>query len=138
MDGTLQILTFQEIVHINRRMLSKFGITSLSDSLDNLLNPGSLEYILSACQGLIFGQDLYPTVINKAAAICYNIITRHVFHDGNKRTGLEVCRQILELNNYKIAIDREAMEVILSVGAGEISEKDFTKWVENRAVEIIK
>jgi len=136
MGGAFQVLTFEEIVHINRRMIHEFGAVSFFSNVNNLLNPGSLEYILAACQGSMFGQELYPTVIDKAAAICYGIVTRHVFQDGNKRTGLEVCRQILELNSYKLPIERDAIEMVLSVAKGEISEQEFTAWVERRAVKL--
>ncbi|MBK8347853.1 MAG: Fic family protein [Saprospiraceae bacterium] len=36
----------------------------------------------------MFG-ELYPTLSEKAGLYMYNIISNHIFQDGNKRTGLE-------------------------------------------------
>jgi len=92
-------------VAVNRSLVDTFG-GFYSEADQNLVNPGSLEYALQAIQGLPFGQDPYPTLIEKAAALCWRIITNHVFYDGNKRTGMEVCRQLLELNGHVMRIDR--------------------------------
>jgi death-on-curing family protein len=35
-----------------------------------------------------FGQDAYPTVVQKAAALFHSLIANHPFHDGNKRTAV--------------------------------------------------
>lgn len=35
----------------------------------------------------MFGEDLYPTLYNKAAAYLYHIVQNHPFNDANKRTG---------------------------------------------------
>jgi hypothetical protein len=33
------------------------------------------------------GEELYPTIVEKAAALGYSLIQNHPFLDGNKRTG---------------------------------------------------
>ena len=49
--------------------------------------PGKLEGILSAIHQSAFGQDVYPTLEEKAANLLYFIIKDHAFNDGCKRIG---------------------------------------------------
>ena len=91
---------------------------------------------MNAIHETYFGEELYPTIPSKAAAVGSRIITGHVFHDANKRVGLEVCRQILELNGYILPIDQEALSVTLRLADGEDSEMDdeaFSLWVSKKA-----
>lgn len=131
MDGTGKVLEFADILEINRRMVQTFcGIFFEGD--DNLASPGSLEYILEAIQGSLFGYDPYPTLVEKAAALAWRIITGHVFHDGNKRTGMEACRLLLDLNGYVMRIDTEVVEVAVQIASGELGFADFVRWLEAR------
>jgi hypothetical protein len=66
MGGTSKVLTRDEIIAINYRQIERFGGVYFADN-DNLLNPGTLESVLAACQGSLFGVDRYPTPIDKAA-----------------------------------------------------------------------
>jgi death-on-curing protein len=112
MDGTFKILTVADIVTVNRSMITRFGGFYV-EADQNLGNPGALEYVFEAIQGSLFGQDLYPTLIEKAAVLCWKIIRNHVFHDGNKRTGMEVCRLFLDLNGYDMRIDRVVVGAVV-------------------------
>ena len=135
MGGAGKTLTLDEIIAINYRQIERFGGLYLEGN-DNLLNPGTLESVLAACQGPLFGVDRYPTVVDKAAAIAWFIITGHVFHDGNKRTGLLACYTLLALNGYQLPIDRAARDIALQVADGQVSLEDFTAWIEAR-VELL-
>jgi death-on-curing protein len=88
MDRTFETLTVAEIVEINRRMIESFGGIFFSGDR-NLANPGSLEHALEEIQTTLFDQELYPTLFEKAAVIGWRIIAGYIFHDGNKRTGME-------------------------------------------------
>lgn len=50
-------------------------------------NTGSLAGILGNVYQSAFGEDVYPTLEEKAANLLYFIIKNHPFNDGNKRTG---------------------------------------------------
>lgn len=130
MGRTSQTLTVNAVVEINRRVIQEFG--GFFAGKDNLANPGSLEHVLAAIQGSLFGRELYPTLIEKAAAIGWRIIVGHVFHDGNKRTGMEACRLFLDLNGFDMRIDHEVISMALSLATGETPFADFVAWVERR------
>ncbi len=111
----------------------------LHDGGDNFANRSSLDYILNAIHESYFGAELYPTIASKSAAVGSRIITGHVFRDANKRVGLEVCRQMLELNGYVLPVDREAQEVTLRLADGEdtgMDDEAFAIWVSEKATLI--
>ena len=124
-------LTLAQIVEINRRMLDTFG-GFLVEANSDLANPGPLRYILEAIQAPIFGQDLYPTHIEKAAALAWYIITHHVFHDGNKRTAMETCRLFLDLNGYTMTIDQHVAQVAVDIATKEMTFEAFVCWLQAR------
>jgi len=142
MERTRQALGLKQIIEINRRVISDSG-GSFYEGDDNLINRGSLEYLLESLTGEMFGRKIYPSVIQQAAALGWNIIVKHVFHDGNKRTGMLACQLFLDFNNHDLPIstgekyDKEAVEIAERIAKGEIDLPQFTEWIESRvAVQI--
>ena len=76
------------------------------------------------------GNELYPSLAEKAAALGFSLIQNHPFADGNKRTGHATMAMFLAINGYKIdaGID-EQTEIILSVASGKLSRDEFTEWL---------
>jgi death-on-curing family protein len=56
-----------------------------------------------------FGQDAYPTVLEKAAALFHSLIANHPFHNGNKRTAVLAFDIFLAANGYFGLLGNEAM-----------------------------
>jgi len=135
MVGTGKTLTVPDVVEINRRMISHFGGIFFEGD-DNLANRGSLEYVLEEIHGSLYGQELYPDLFQKAGLIAWRIIVGHVFHDGNKRTGMEACRLFLELNGLVLQMDMEIVDIALKVATRKIEIEGFIDWLKNRANEI--
>jgi death-on-curing protein len=131
MGRACQVLTVDDIVEINRRMIAEFGGIFFAGDY-NLANPGSLEHVLEEVQGSLFGYEPYPTLIEKAAAIGWRIIAGHVFHDGNKRTGMEACRLFLELNGHIMRIDSEVVRISLQIANGAMELGEFVQWLKQR------
>jgi death on curing protein len=112
-------------------MVAEFGGIFLAGD-QNLANPGSLEHVLDAIQGSVFGHDPLPTLVEKAAALAWRVIAGHVFHDGNKRTGMEACRLFLDLNGYVMRIDREVIDISLRIACRQVEFEEFVEWVRER------
>jgi death-on-curing protein len=55
------------------------------------------------------GQDAYPTIIEKAAALFHSLIANHPFHNGNKRTAVLSMDAFLMGNGYTMAVDNDRM-----------------------------
>jgi death-on-curing protein len=80
-------------------------------------------------------QDLYPTLLEKTAALGFSLIQNHPFLDGNKRIGHAAMEVFLVLNGYEIAASVDEQEVfVLRLAAGEASRQDLLKWLEEHIV----
>lgn len=118
------------ICDINKRMIERYGGKPYSLADRNQANRSSLLYILEAIQYPIFGQDLYPTLIEKAAALGWTIIAKHVFNDGCKRTGLMAAWEFLEANGVIVQWDiDEAKQIAASVAEGKATYNDLLSWL---------
>lgn len=84
----------------------------------NLHNASSLVYILDAIQYPIYGVNIYPSLMNKAAALAWWINRGHVFKDGNKRTGMQAAIGLLENNNAETHFDSDSI-VEISIEAAD-------------------
>ncbi len=83
-----------------------------------------------------YGAELYPTIAEKGAIICFELVTQHPFVDGNKRVGHSAMAHFLFMNGYIIdANDEEQEEIILALAAGEIDKETFTNWVKTKITE---
>jgi death-on-curing protein len=82
------------------------------------------------------GEELYPTILEKAAALGFALIKNHPFVDGNKRTGHAAMETFLVLNGFEIDAPVDAQEkVTLQVASGELERGEFTEWLRSHIVE---
>ena len=63
---------------------------------------GKLEGILAAIHQNVFGEELYPSIEEKAANLLYFIIKDHPFADGRKRIGASLFLEFLNKNKHLI------------------------------------
>ena len=63
---------------------------------------GKLEGILAAIYQNVFGEELYPSIEEKAANLLYFIIKDHPFADGCKRIGASIFLEFLNKNKHLI------------------------------------
>ena len=126
----MRYLTLSEVFEIYRRIMERSGGTVGIHSL------GALESALAQPRLTFGGEELYPTIVEKAAALGFSLIKNHPFVDGNKRTGHAAMETFLFLNGFEIdaAVD-EQEQVILQVASGELGREAFTDWLRARIVE---
>lgn len=87
----------------------------------------------------MFGEQLYPSIFDKAGLYCYNIICNHIFTDGNKRTGLASAQIFLNLNNYDMAneISNDILtSFILKVASGQSSLEECKTWFAENTIKL--
>ncbi|MCW1970931.1 MAG: type II toxin-antitoxin system death-on-curing family toxin [Anaerolineae bacterium] len=88
---------------------------------------------------VIFGQALHPDLFDKAATLMYKIIVGHVFHDGNKRTGLASAQLLIMRNGYDLPlyqISAEAVTVAEKVATRQLNVDELTEWLRKRSVPL--
>lgn len=76
------------------------------------------------------GIDLYPSAIEKSAAILESIIINHPFIDGNKRMGYAFMRLLLAEEGFDMtALEDEIYNFVISVSEGKMNTESITKWI---------
>ena len=109
---------------------------TLEDLLDlvNALGAGpvrDLGLLDSAChrpRAAFFGQEAYPTLAAKAAALMHSLACNHALIDGNKRLALLATVVFLRINGYALDLtDEEAFDVTMSVAAGQLDADGIRK-----------
>ena len=69
-----------------------------------------------------------------AASYGFGIAKNHPFVDGNKRAAFQSVGLFLSLNGYELIADQlDAIQIMLSLAAGELSEADFAVWIRNHS-----
>ncbi len=125
----MRYLTLNEVLEVYRQVIVQSG------GAEGLIHLPALESALAQSRITFGGEDLYPTLVDKAAALGYALIKNHPFLDGNKRTGHAAMEVFLVLNGYEIraAVD-EQEHVMLQVAASEIEREEFTTWLRTHVV----
>ena len=119
-------------------------IYELHTQLENtfILSPGIRDKNLLASAvntpfQTFMGNDLYPSIYDKAAQLCYGIANNHPFTDGNKRTALHSMYVYLIVNGYDIiATQQEVENLIINIAAGRMHTTELSKWLQENTVEI--
>jgi len=126
----MRYLTLNEVLALHTRLIQ------LSGGADGIRDIGKLESAIAQPRMTFGGEELYPTIAEKAVALGYSIIKNHPFVDGNKRTGHAAMEVFLVLNGYEISASVDEQEkVIMRVATGEIGREEFEDWVRLKVVE---
>jgi death-on-curing protein len=98
---------------------------------------GLLDSALARPRASVFGEDAYPTLSLKAAAMLQSLIKNHALVDGNKRTGWALMVSFLFINNYKHSFSTEdAFNLVLSVATDKLSLPEVGKEIESHLVAL--
>ncbi len=125
----IEYLQKTDVILINQLTIEDVGGNFVPPH--NFLHEENLDYLLEAVQAEMFGAPLYPEIYQKAGLYMFNIISNHIFQDGNKRTGLEAALLFLQLNGYDLVIDDETLiNFTLSVASGEQTLEEVQAWFE--------
>jgi len=68
-----------------------------------------------------FGEDAYPDIWTKAAALLHSIVKNHALVDGNKRLGWLATAVFLEINGVEIsrAANDDVYDLVIDIAAGQ-------------------
>lgn len=107
-------LTLPDLIHVAQRTLG--GPVEMRDV-------GLLESAAARPQASAFGEDAYPTLSTKAAALLHSIAKNHALVDGNKRLALAGTIAFLGVNGFRLTFTNdEAYEFVMAVADGRLSE----------------
>ncbi|OBI42939.1 death-on-curing protein [Mycobacterium kyorinense] len=84
---------------------------------------GLFESALARPRASVFGQDAYPDIHLKAAALLHSLVRNHALVDGNKRTAWTACRTFLAINDQWIsAPEDDRFEFVIQVATGALAD----------------
>ena len=86
---------------------------------------GALASAIARPQATVFGDDAYPTIWEKAAALLQSLACNHAFIDGNKRTAWVATETFLFINGHELDpkfSQREAETLVLAVATGRFRD----------------
>lgn len=90
-----------------------------------LRDAGLLEAALARPRTTVFGEDAYPSLHEKAAALLHSIVTNHPLVDGNKRLGFACTAIFLRINGASLALDEgSAYDLVVAIADGRLRELD--------------
>ena len=126
----MRYLTLNEVLELYHRVMEQSG-----GATGGIRDVNALELAV-AQGGMTFGgQELYPTIAEKASALGFSLIRNHPFIDGNKRLGHAAMETFLVLNGYEIEASVDEQEqVILQLASGEMGREAFTDWLRAHIV----
>ena len=125
----MRYLTLSEILDLHALVLRQSGgATGVRDR-------NGLESAVAQPEMTFGGVDLYPTLVDKAAALGYSLVMNHPFLDGNKRVGHAAMETFLVLNAHEIDAGADEQEqVVLRLAAGAVSRPAFTEWLRAHVI----
>ena len=120
----MRYVTLAEVVELHRRLLQATG------GAPGIRDLGVLESAVSQPRATFGGVDLYPTLVEKAATLCFAVVQGHPFADGNKRVGHAAMETFLVLNGAEVDAPVDDQErLILDLAVGRISRTQLTDWL---------
>ena len=119
------MILIEDILWIHNASIERFG------GGKGVRDMGLLHSAIARPFQTFGGEDLYPEVFSKAAALAESLIVNHPFVDGNKRTGFTaMVALLLDYGNRLNASQEEAYETIIGISTGAIDFKALKIWLE--------
>ncbi len=123
-------LSLDQVLALHKAQIDEYG------GAHGLRERGSLESALARPQMTFGGEDLYPGIADKGAALWHSLVMNHPFIDGNKRIGAMAAELFLGLNGVDLlATDEELVETTMAAARGEMSAEALAIWIRQRSRE---
>lgn len=117
-------LSKHQILLIHDQLIAETGGSS------GLRDEGMLDSALNVPFQTFGGEDVYPSLQQKGARLCFGLVKNHPFVDGNKRIGAHAMLVFLALNGIELQHSQtELSDIILQLAAGEIGAEALLQWI---------
>lgn len=112
----MTFLSVEELLHVAQRVLGE---------APGVRDVGLLESAAARPATTVFGDDAYPSDVEKAAALLHSLVQNHALVDGNKRLGLAATIVFLAINGHRfVASNDDAYDLVIAIASGELSDVD--------------
>ena len=118
------ILSLEQVLLMHKQLIEESG------GSDEVRDIGLLKSAINNPFQTFGGVELYPSIQEKAARLCFGIVKNHALVDGNKRLGTHVMLVFLWLNGYTLEYqDEEIINIILDLASGKITADQLMSWI---------
>lgn len=119
----MQYLNFEDVLAFYRDAIGE----------PNLRSPDGLESALGRPQQSAFGEDAYPTLPLKTAALMQSLAENQSFVDGNKRIAWICAKVFLQINGATMhATEAEGYDLLVNEIANGMSVANIADWISRR------
>ncbi len=119
----MKYLTAEQVLFLHARLIDETG------GSHGVRDIGMLLSAVGRPSASFAGQDLYPDVFTKAAALMESLVKNHPFVDGNKRTGIATAGLFLLQNGYRLTATNNELEgLTLAVARSETTPDQIASW----------
>jgi death-on-curing protein len=120
-------LSVEQVLELHRVLIDRFG------GSDGVRDRGAIESAVARPAMTFDGEDLYPDLPTKAAALMHSLVANHPFVDGNKRAGIAAAELMVVLNGYALAATNSELEdLTLKTARGEMDVGRIGIWFGQR------
>lgn len=120
----MKTLSKRQILMLHQQLVEQTG------GSDGIRDEGLLDSALSAPFQSFDNTDVYPSLQQKAARLCFGLVKNHPFADGNKRIGAHAMLVFPAVNGVELTYTQtELSDIILQVAASEKEYSDLLDWL---------
>ena len=114
MNESVEYLSAEDLVELARRLLG---------DPPPIRDVGLLGAAAARPQASAFGEDAYPDIWTKAAALLHSVVNNHPLIDGNKRLGWLATAVFLELNDASVstATNDAVYDLVMTVASTDLT-----------------
>lgn len=127
-------MTNYSALTIEQVMYSHDEIVKAAGGKEGIRDFALLHSALERCKATFAGEDLYPSVLDKAAALLHSLVMNHAFLDANKRTAFHTMEHFLYTNKrICTASQDEIVRFCIAVDNDGLTLTEIIEWLEKNS-----
>jgi len=124
------MINIELVINLHGILIDKFG------GIHGVRDYNALESAINRPFMTFDQKELYPSPIDKAAALIESLISNHPFIDGNKRIGYVLMRYFLLENDLDIkATQSEKFDFVIKIAQSQLSFEQIRSWLSEMAIK---
>lgn len=131
----IKYINFQMAVLINKKVILEHSADEQAGVKDYAL----LDSALARPKQSLFGDDAYPSLFLKGAALLESLSQNHSFHNANKRTALMCTAMFFRLNGYQLrfADSKEEEDFVVDIVKHRYTLEEIAGILENHTEKLL-
>jgi death-on-curing protein len=133
----IRYLTAEQLLFLHYLVMERYD----EKEHGGVIFPNRFYSLVERPKTIVFGEEIHPTLWQKAGALVQSIVQEHPFVNGNKRTAFLALIYFLELNGYTLQLSNEdAVELMVRFAIddqlkGEDGPKHIGEIIKSMSVE---